>query len=182
MKPLLPLAILLLAACQAAPREPVTLSNAGASPTALVTPVPAASAKPTAGPTAAATPAPAESTVLRIRASGGMCPDGACATETVLQLDGRFTRTVGKNAPTQGRIDEALAAAVAQETAQANFTQLKARPFTGLCPTAYDGSEFFYTFPTAQGDQEIGSCKVDIDWQHPLFAAVKRVEEALNQQ
>ncbi|MFN3429578.1 MAG: hypothetical protein ACK46X_06465 [Candidatus Sericytochromatia bacterium] len=164
MKPLLPLAILLLAACQAAPREPVTLSNAGASPAALVT------------------PAPAESTVLRIRASGGMCPDGVCGTETVLRLDGRFTRTVGKNPPTQGRIDAALAAAVAKETAQANFTQLTARPFTGLCPTAYDGSEFFYTFPTAQGDQAIGSCKVDIDWQHPLFAAVKRVEEALNQQ
>ncbi|MNS29677.1 hypothetical protein D3C72_616850 [compost metagenome] len=177
MKPMLPLVLLLVAACQAAPREAapresVTLSKAPASPNRQ------------AGPTAEVLPTPAASdaTVLRIRASGGMCPDGACATETVLRLDGRFTRTVGKASPTQGRIDAALAAAVAQETASANFTQLKAKPFTGLCPTAYDGSEFFYTFSTPRGDDEIGSCKVDIDWQHPLFVAVKRVEDALNAQ
>jgi hypothetical protein len=173
MKPLLPLAILLLAACQAAPRESVAVSNASASPARLVTPT--ASATPSSTPT----PSSPDATVLRIRASGGMCPDGVCGSETVLRLDGRFTRTVGKNAPTEGRIDAALAAAVAEETARANFSQLKARPFTGLCPTAYDGSEYFFTFPTDQGDQEIGSCKVDIDWKHPLFAAVKRVQEAL---
>lgn len=162
MKPLLPMAILLLAACQAAPRETVAVSNTQATPVSH------------------ASPAAADATVLRIRASGGMCPDGICGTETTLRADGRFTRTVGKHAPTQGRVDAALTAAVAREAARANFTQLKAKPFTGLCPTAYDGSEFFYTFSTAQGDHEIGSCKVDIDWQHPLFAAVKRVEEALN--
>lgn len=178
MKPLLPLAILLLAACQAAPRESVTLSNTGASPASRVTPTPRSEASTVAAPT----PASPDATVLRIRASGGMCPDGVCGTETVLRLDGRFTRTIGKAAPTEGRIDAALAAAVAKETTSANFTQLKAKPFTGLCPTAYDGSEFSYTFSTHRGDEEIGSCKVDIDWKHPLFAAVKRVEDALNAQ
>jgi hypothetical protein len=178
MKPLLPLAIVLLAACQAAPRESVAVSNAGASPARLVTPTPTAGATPAGAPT----PSSPDATVLRIRASGGMCPDGVCGTETVLRLDGRFTRTVGKAAPTQGRIDAALAAAVAQAAAAANFTQLKAKPFTGLCPTAYDGSEFFYTFSTTRGDEAIGSCQVDIDWQHPLFVAVKRVEAALNAQ
>lgn len=178
MKPMLPLAILLVAACQAAPRESVTLSAASASPTRLASPARQASPAAEVAPT----PASPDATVLRIRASGGMCPDGVCGTETVLRLDGRFTRTVGKAAPTEGRIDAALAAAVARETAAANFTQLKAKPFTGLCPTAYDGPEFTYTFPTTRGDEAIGSCQVEIDWKHPLFVAVKRVDDALNAQ
>ena len=63
---------------------------------------------------------------------------------------------------------QALNAAIAAT----DFAALKAKPFTGECPIAFDGQELIFEFATLAGTQRLASCEVDIDWGHPLFIAV----------
>ncbi len=53
-----------------------------------------------------------------------------------------------------------------------DFAVLRAHPFTGECPTAFDGQEIVYTFAAPSGTERIASCEVDIDEGLPLFVAV----------
>jgi hypothetical protein len=69
----------------------------------------------------------------------------------------------------------ALVDAVRTEVARADFAAIKAKPFTGTCPTAYDGSEVTYTFAAASGSQVLPSCKYALDARHPLFVAARRL-------
>jgi hypothetical protein len=54
-----------------------------------------------------------------------------------------------------------------------DFAILKARPFTGECPTAFDGHELIYEFGAPGGTQRIATCEVEVDPGHPLFLAVE---------
>ncbi len=47
--------------------------------------------------------------------------------------------------------------------ATTDFRVIKSRPFTGDCPTAYDGQETIYSFTTPGGVETIASCTVAID-------------------
>lgn len=53
---------------------------------------------------------------------------------------------------------------------QTDFAVIRAKPFTGTCPTAFDGPELIYTFYPSQ--EVIASCRVAIDDQHPLFVYI----------
>jgi hypothetical protein len=53
----------------------------------------------------------------------------------------------------------------------ADFNLIRSRPFTGECPTAYDGQEIILEFHAPSGVQRVASCEVEIDWTSPLFAA-----------
>ena len=59
------------------------------------------------------------------------------------------------------------------EVEQADYVAIRGRPFTGECPTAFDGQEVIYTFHVTTGDREIASCEVAIDPADPLFVAVE---------
>jgi hypothetical protein len=54
----------------------------------------------------------------------------------------------------------------------ADFAELRRHPFTGTCPTAYDGPEVVYTFGAPGGAERVASCEVAIDPAAPLFRAV----------
>jgi hypothetical protein len=54
-----------------------------------------------------------------------------------------------------------------------NFDAIRARKFTGECPTAYDGQETIYEFGTPTGTERIASCETEIDPNQPVFAAVR---------
>jgi hypothetical protein len=180
--------LLVLAACQA-PQAPVA-SPPPASPTSAatapaatpgpgVTPIPAI-ATPTSGVASRppGTPGPG-SPALRVVAEGGLCPYGPCHTETILVLDGSYTATRGDGEVRRGQVPRADVDALLAEVEKADFAAIRSKPFTGTCPTAYDGSELEYTFPTAPGAPEIASCTVAIDEADPLFVAVLRVVEAM---
>ena len=49
---------------------------------------------------------------------------------------------------------------------------LKSHPFTGECPTAYDGQEIAFEFGAPGGIERIATCEVEVDVGSPLFAAV----------
>lgn len=152
-----------------------TKPGAPTTPIASDRPVPAATGTPQPVPSAMALPAMGNY-VLRIRARGGDCPYGDCG-DTTYRADGSVTSGVGER-KTEGKVDRALVDAVAAEIAKADFTAIKAKKFTDVCPSAYDGIEHVYNFTTAQGDQEISSCTYALDDTHPLFAAVHKLGQA----
>ena len=122
-----------------------------------------------------ASPVPANAAVMQVRYTGGMCPYGACETLLTVNRDGSFSRTSGKGPAQTGVLDTAKVAALSTEIARADFARIKSVPFTGTCPTAYDGQELIYTFHTASGPEEIASCKVQVDADSALFKAVQAV-------
>ena len=71
-----------------------------------------------------------------------------------------------------GTIPKAELHALIAEIERANFPLIESRPFTGQCPTAFDGQETIYTFHLPTGDEQIATCTVAVDQNHPLFLAV----------
>lgn len=130
---------------------------------------PTPSASPTLSP---------DAYVLVIRRRGGRCAYGPCEGMMTFQADGRFSDSEGRDGFREGRVDPALAAAVVAETEKADFAALKSKPFTGTCPTAYDGQEKIYSFPVGVSEENLQSCTYEIDEAHPLFRAVRAIEAA----
>jgi hypothetical protein len=136
-------------------------------------PAPAASRGPTFIPLASRTPAPTPQpvAVVTLETRGGDCPSGSCNRLINIEGDGRLHEVI----PTDrvlGTVPDELLEALRIEMEQANFLQLESTPFTGECPTAVDGQETIYTFHVSTGDEEIASCEVAIDPNHPLFQAL----------
>jgi len=133
-----------------------------------------ASGAPTFIPLASTTPAPTPVPValLSIETRGGHCMSGTCNRVVNIEGDGTLHEVI----PTDralGTVPEPILEALRVEIEQANYPLLQSRPFSGECPTAFDGQETVYTFHVSTGDEELASCKVAIDPNHPLFQAVE---------
>ena len=116
-------------------------------------------------------PTPVPIAIVSIETRGGECATGACGWLVNIEADGTLHEVI----PTDqvlGTVPEPLIEALRIEVEQANYPLLQSKPFTGECPTAFDGQETIYTFHVATGDEEIASCTVAIDENHPLFRAV----------
>ena len=123
----------------------------------------------------------ATDTILTIRAEGGHCIQGACWSEKQIKGDGSYTAADGTGTKKEGKLEAARVAELTQQIAAADFAQIKAQPFTGTCPIAFDGQEFTYTFQTVSGLETIASCKVGIDENSPLFKNIAELNEMMNQ-
>lgn len=135
--------------------------------------------------TPVASPVPkigAHDTLLTIRAEGGHCVNGGCWSEKQIKADGAFTAADSTGAQTTGTLDAAAVAELTQQIAATDFEQIKAQPFTGTCPIAFDGQELIYTFQTLSGPQTIASCKVGIDENSPLFQTVAGLIAVMDQE
>ena len=135
-------------------------------------PTESASRAPTflALPSDSPAPTPQPTAVLSIETRGGECPAGACGRLVNIDADGTLREVI----PTDqvlGTVPEAILDALRIEIEQANYPLLQSRPFTGECPTAFDGQETIYTFHATTGDEVFASCTVAIDPNHPLFQA-----------
>lgn len=131
---------------------------------------------------ASAAPQALGPTVLTIRYTGGMCPNGACDSLLTVNRDGTYTRTSAQTPPKQGALSQAQVAALTREMARTDFARVKSVKFTGTCPIAYDGQELTYTFYTVNGPEVIASCTVDVDETSPLFVAVQAIIDAANRE
>lgn len=109
--------------------------------------------------------------LLSVETRGGECPNGPCRSLINIGPDGSVRQVLPADQDL-GRIPKAELDALTVEIERANFPLIESRPFTGQCPTAFDGQEVIYTFHLATGDEEIASCKVAVDLNHPLFLAV----------
>jgi hypothetical protein len=160
---------LLLAACQPL----IAVQLAGVPPTPVKVPVTVASPTPIPTPTAA--PAP-DAPLLTLRAEGGFCMYGSgCTSVLVLRHDGSYTLVHGDGTTLTGRIAAEAVAGLEAAIAQADFAEIRSRPFADTCPIAYDGQEWIYTFHMAAGDEVIASCEVAIDQAAAPFREVEAI-------
>ena len=138
-----------------------------------------ASSAPSVKPLATRSPEPV-SAIVTIETRGGECPNGPCGSVVAIEADGR----VHQLQPTDeviGQVPPEVLEAIRIEIDQANFSLIESRPFTDLCPTAYDGQETIYVFTVGLGAgfERIASCEVAIDPANPLFVAVSAALQAV---
>lgn len=113
--------------------------------------------------------------VMSLRIHGGRCPDGACDRTIQIMSDGTYTDTTEASEQGNGQVPKSLIETLVQALEKADYEALKATPFTGTCPTAFDGSETVYTFHTAEGSEELATCKFVLDPADPLIAAADAI-------
>jgi hypothetical protein len=129
-------------------------------------------AGPMTSPGTTTTPSQAAtSRLVTVETRGGECPNGPCGSLIDILSDGSVHQ-VRPADQDLGTIPKAELDALTAEIGRANFLLIESRPFTGECPTAFDGQETIYTFHLQTGDEAIATCKVAIDPNHPLFLAV----------
>ena len=116
-------------------------------------------------------PVPLTGPLLTVEMRGGMCPDGACDNSFILERDGRV-HSAAKPPNDLGHVDARAMAALTAAIQATDWAAVRSHPFTGQCPTAFDGQELIFEFGVGAGTQRIASCETDIDWGHPLFVAV----------
>ena len=138
-----------------------------ASPSPSLTPSPSATASPSPAPTPSGP-------LLTIESRGGRCVGGPCGRTLYLDFDGRV-HEAAKPPNDLGFIEPDMVAALEQAIGDADFDEIRSRPFTGTCPTAVDGQELVLEFATSDGVENIASCEVAIDWSSPLFVTVTTV-------
>jgi hypothetical protein len=109
--------------------------------------------------------------LVTVTTRGGECVDGPCGSAIAIERDGQV-RQVAPQAADLGALPAAVLDALDSAVKTANFEAIRARKFTGECPTAYDGQEQIYEFSAPSGVQRVASCETEIDPNQPVFAAV----------
>jgi len=109
--------------------------------------------------------------VVTVTIHGGECASAPCDQSVIVDPDGRV-HAAAKPPNDLGHVPAAQMTALTAAIAATDFAKLKSHPFTGTCPTAVDGQELIFEFPTSSGTQRISSCEVAIDWGSPLFVAL----------
>jgi hypothetical protein len=109
--------------------------------------------------------------LVTVELRGGNCVGGPCDTVVILDRDGRV-HSAAKPPNDLGVVPAAQLRTLQTLIAASDFSAIKGQPFTGQCPTAFDGQEVVMEFATTAGVQHIATCQVDVDWGHPLFVAL----------
>jgi hypothetical protein len=126
---------------------------------------------PTASPGPSASAAP-PGPLVSVETRGGHCVAGApCGTIVVLDSDGRV-RTALEPPIELGTVPSEDVTGLVALIEATDFAAIRAHPFTGTCPVAFDGQEFVYEFTTSDGVERIESCVTEVDPRHALFEAV----------
>lgn len=114
---------------------------------------------------------PGTGPLLTVRMEGGMCMDGPCDSAVVLERDGRVHDGA---TPTNdlGRVSADSYAALNAAIQTTDFAAMRAKPFTGECPIAFDGQKQIFEFSVGGATQRLDSCESELDWSSPLFIAM----------
>ena len=119
-------------------------------------------------------PSSGDGRLVTVEAHGGHCREGECRRVVAIESDGLVHQLEPDEAEIHRVTDETIDAYRAALSIT-DFNALRSRPFTGDCPTSFDGTEVVYTFATPTGPERIASCEVEIDRQAPLFVAVDAI-------
>ena len=118
---------------------------------------------------AARSPVPiATGPLLTVESRGGECFAAPCGSTIVVERDGRV-HSAAKPPNDLGQVPLDQLAVLDAAIKTTDFAILKSRPFTGQCPTAYDGQEFVFEFGAPGGPQRLATCEVEVDYGSPLF-------------
>ena len=119
-------------------------------------------------------PPPADGRLVTVEAHGGRCPDGECRTVFAIESDGLVHQLEPVELDVH-RVTDKTIDVYQSALGITDFDAIRSRPFTGECPTAFDGMEIVYTFETPAGPERISSCEVDIDRRAPIFVALDAI-------
>ena len=155
--------LVIVVACQAGQSSTVTPSGTPA-PTATVVP----GSIPTTDP---ATSSAADTIVLTVDVTGGECANGPCGAQYVVYGDGRVDGPPGAALA----IPADQMTLIADQVGRTNWDAVRAVPFTGECPTAFDGQKHIYGFPAPGGDLVFDSCEFDLSG----VEAIQAIDQAL---
>jgi hypothetical protein len=108
--------------------------------------------------------------LVTVTTRGGECVNGPCGSTIVIERDGRVHQVMPQAADL-GMLPAEELGALDSAVKTTNFDAIRARKFTGECPTAYDGQETIYEFGAPTGTERIASCETEIDPNQPVFAA-----------
>jgi hypothetical protein len=116
--------------------------------------------------------------LVTVTAHGGECPEGMCESVVAIERDGRVHR-VKPSKEDIGVVPANELAGLDTVVRTTDFDAIRARPFTGTCPMAYDGQEIVYEFGAPGGIERVASCETEIDPDAPAFAAVTAALQAV---
>jgi len=109
--------------------------------------------------------------LLTVETRGGLCFNGPCGSFITVERDGQV-HVAAKPPNDLGTVPADKLAALDAEIRATDWAALKSHPFTGECPTAFDGQELIFEFGAPGGPQRIATCEVAVDYGSPLFVAV----------
>jgi hypothetical protein len=109
--------------------------------------------------------------LVTVTTRGGECVDGPCGSQIVIERDGQIHQ-VAPQAADLGTLPADALRALDAAVKTTSFDAIRARKFTGECPTAFDGQEVIYEFGAPRGTERIASCETEIDPNQLVFAAV----------
>ncbi len=114
--------------------------------------------------------------ILSVNSYGGLCANNAtCSHITNIENDGTILIDDSVHGNSTQKLNNTELSKLSNLINSENFTALMSHPFTGQCPTAYDGEEFVYTFNTLKGNEIIDSCKVAINSTDALFTEINLI-------
>lgn len=109
--------------------------------------------------------------LVTVETRGGECANAPCGTFVTIERDGRV-HVAAKPPNDLGTVPADQLAALGLAIRSTDFAALTSHPFTGECPTAYDGQESLFEFGAPGGTQRIATCEVAVDYGSPLFVAL----------
>ena len=114
---------------------------------------------------------PGTGPLVTVSMRGGMCPEAMCESSVILDRDGRV-HSAAKPPNDLGQVSAEAYAALDVAIRSTDFAAMRAKPFTGECPMAFDGQELVFEFAVGTSTQRLASCETEIDWGSPLFIAL----------
>lgn len=110
--------------------------------------------------------------LLKVTYAGGVCPNGkTCLTEKAISPTGMYYRDEVQ----QYQLNRSDTSQLAKLINQQDFSRLRARPFTGTCPTKTGGQEVTYAFYTSKGLEKLSTCEFEIDFTSPIFVLIRQM-------
>jgi hypothetical protein len=117
--------------------------------------------------------------LVTVTTEGGHCINGPCGSTIVIERDGRVHQAAPAEADL-GDLPGELLTALDAAIKTTDFDVVRARPFAGECPVAFDGQEWIYEFGGPGGVERVASCETEIDPAHPAFAATTAALQAVD--
>lgn len=121
--------------------------------------------------------APAPEILLTVQTRGGLCPYGPCDAKTEIREDGSYLYKNVSGKESSGTLPANDIKNLEELIENADFTAIRSKKFTGMCPTDYDGQEYIYTFYSVK--QVIQTCTYEIDYADPMFKTIDSLISAV---
>jgi len=114
------------------------------------------------------------SNIAVVRFQGGLCVNFEdCKLEIRIDSSGKLLT----DGATYGTLTSAELNGLKKAIADTDFAKVRTLSFTGVCPTAYDGSEVIFSFNTGSKTEVLSACEYDIDETYGAFGYVNRLIE-----